>query len=277
MALGALAFAGSAEAQETDRRLTLRRGRLFIGATINGVATVALLDTAAELTLVDRDFASRIGLSGGQGVEARGSGAGAQAATLVEGVAIKAAGVANNQATVAIVDLSDVSRRLNGAAITIILGRDYFELARFAVDLSRPSFRAMQTGDAPRGQHIVLQDEFGVLTMPASVEGQSARAAVDLGNGTLPLISRDFATRIGALSDGRSLGLDRGGGIGGAADRQTFRLSTLYVGWRTFRNVRVAVDAGRNASDLNFGTSILRDFRITLDFAQKQMWLDQAH
>jgi predicted aspartyl protease len=196
-----------------------------------------------------------------------------EAASLVEGVAISAAGVSSENATVAIIDLSDVSRRLNGAPISLILGRDYFALSRFEVDISRRLFRALPAQSSPAGRHETLLEEFGTLALSASAEGHDAHAVVDLGNGNIPLISRNFAERLGALTDGRPIGLDRGGGIGGAADRQTFRLSRLDVGGRRFHGVRVAVDAGQNASDLNLGASILRHFHMTLDFGQKQMWL----
>lgn len=275
-AAGALSLTSGGVAWGAATGLGIRRGRLFIEAGINHVRTRALLDTAAELTVIDRAFAAGIGVSGGQDVEAKGSGPNTQAASIVEGVNIEAAGVVNDRATVALVDLSDVSRRLNGAPISVILGRDYFELARFEVDLPRRIFRAMGANERPRGQRAALTEEFGTLALEVRAEGRGARAAVDLGNGTMPLISRAFASRLGALTDGRPLGLDRGGGIGGAADRQAFQLATLEVSGKTFHAVRVAIDAGQNASDLNLGTSILRHFHMAIDFAQRQMWLERT-
>jgi predicted aspartyl protease len=263
-----------AAAAPATTRLTMRRHRLFVSARIDGHETQALLDSAAEMTLVDRAFAARIGLGTGHPVTAKGSGANTTEAELVDHISIDAAGVSMTDARIAVIDLADVSRRLNGAPLTLILGRDYFDQARFAIDLSSPSLRVLSRDTLPLGQRFDLGGEFGVETIPVVAEGIAARATVDLGNGNDPLISPAFAARLGVLTDGRPTQREKGGGIGGEAMRQSFVLSTLTVAGETFRDVRVSVDAGKNASDLNIGVSILKHFLIVTDFAQSAIWLD---
>ena len=51
-------------------------------------------------------------------------------------------------------------------------------------------------------------------------------------------------------------------------------LRNLRVGGREFTDVPAAIDPGETASDLNIGTSILRDFVITTDFAAGAIWLE---
>ena len=45
------------------------------------------------------------------------------------------------------------------------------------------------------------------------------------------------------------------------------------MGGEEFRNVEAGVDALENAGDLNIGTSILRRFVVTTDFAGKTVYL----
>jgi hypothetical protein len=51
--------------------LTVRGDRIFLPARINGVETEAVLDSAAEASVVDDGFAARIGAGRGRPVTAR--------------------------------------------------------------------------------------------------------------------------------------------------------------------------------------------------------------
>ncbi len=268
-------FAKARKSQLT--RMILRNQRLFVPARINGHAVLALLDSAAELTLLDRSFAARIGLVGGAETQARGSGADSVSAQLLDRVTIIAPGMMDYNGPAAVVDLADVSRRLNGAPINVILGRDYFDQVRLEIDIDARTLRPLSSGDHPAGLLFPLKTEFGVETMAVVAEGKNARATVDLGNGNEPLISRAFAARIGALTDGRTIGRDNGGGIGGEAARERFILKSMTIGQRLFVDIPVIVDAGENASDLNLGTSVLRHFVVTTDFGNHRLWLQPKH
>lgn len=255
-------------------RLRISRNRLYVPARIAGRPVEALLDSAAELTLVDKAFAARAGIGGGAKATAQGSGAAVVDSELVDGVSIAAFGVRINRGQVAIVDLSDVAKRLTNGPLNVILGRDVFDQARLAIDISHRSIRVLDRATSPRGREFPLTPEFGIETMPADAEGQAARATVDLGNGTDVLVSPAFAVKLGALVDGRPLTRDTGGGIGGAATRTRFHLRTLRVANHVFRDVPATIDAGKNATDLNIGVSILRRFRLVLEFSEQKIWLD---
>ncbi|MFM5894040.1 MAG: retropepsin-like aspartic protease [Novosphingobium sp.] len=264
----------SAKARKSQlTRLISRNQRLFVPARINGHAVLALLDSAAELTLLDRSFAARIGLVGGTETQARGSGAGSVSAQLLDHVTITAPGMMEHLGPAAVVDLTDVSRRLNGVPIVAILGRDYFDQVRLEIDIDARTLRPLGSNDHPAGQLFPLKTEFGVETMDVVAEGRIARATVDLGNGNEPLISRAFASRLGALTDGRTIGQAQGGGIGGEAARERFILKNITIGQKIFIDIPVIVDASENASDLNLGTSVLRHFVVTTDFGNHRLWL----
>lgn len=275
-ALAAGGLAGplsAAVAPEPYAPLKLYRNRLYVPARIAGAPAEALLDSAAELTLIDRAFARRAGLAVGAAATVLGSGAGNAQSEIVEHVRIETLGLSNPDGVVAVLDLSDVARRLTGGTLDVILGRNVFDLARLEIDIAGGRIRVLDRRLRPRGRELALTGAFGVETIPVLAEGQPAAATLDLGNGTDVLISRAFAQRLGALEDGRPIHDNPGGGIGGKAHRQGFTLKTIDLAGRRFRNVSVAIDAGEHATDLNIGVSLLKHFHLVTDFARKTVWL----
>jgi predicted aspartyl protease len=280
----ATAFAATAIAQPaapaaaTNRAeypLTLARGsRILVAARIDGHPVTALLDSAAEATMIDRAFARRLGLGRGAAATGHGSGEAAFDADLVPGVSLEAVGLALANQTVAVVDLTDVGRRLLGRRIDVILGREIFDAARLTIDLGRRRIAVAPAGVTPPGVRLELVAEHGVETVPVRIEdGETVRATFDLGNGSHVLIGRAYAERAGLLTDGRPVASERGGGLGGEVARQTFVLRSLELAGRRFESVRAAIDAQDTASAVNLGVSLLRHFVITTDFAGRAVWL----
>jgi len=262
-------FAGPAAAEP----LEMFNNRLFVGVSVNGTATRALLDSGAEMSILDDDFAARAGLSGSGSATTHGSGAGTMEARFAEDVAVRAAGEDLRQ-RVAILDLGEVSGRLIGRPLDMILGRELFDRARLRIDISGGTIDPAPAGE-PAGVRLALGDHRGIPTIAAAVEGQAPVATVfDLGNGSEVLIGRAYAERIGLTVPDRIVERRSGGGLGGAQERDIVILRSLNVGGREFRDVRAAIDPGETASDLNIGTSILRHFLITTDFAGRAVWLE---
>jgi predicted aspartyl protease len=256
--------------------LTLIAGsRLMIAAKINGRPVDALLDSAAEATLINRTFARELKLDRGEAVTGQGSGQNAFDATLVGGVSIEALGLTLRDQTVAVTDLSDVGKRLLGGRIDVILGREIFDAARLSIDIKARRIAVVSRDTTPRGKRLALTSEHGVETVPVRVEsGDPVRATFDLGNGTQVLISAAFAARLGLLTDGRKVTTERGGGLGGEAVRQVLTLRSIEIAGRRFKNISAAIDPQPSASDVNIGVSLLRQFRITTDFAEHAVWLE---
>src|SRR3569833_4290600 len=87
----------------TSYPLTLINGsRLMVDARINGHAVRALLDSAAESTLIDRKTATSLQVSGGTAVTGQGSGAESFEAAEVKGVTLEAFGLTLKDQTVAV-------------------------------------------------------------------------------------------------------------------------------------------------------------------------------
>jgi len=254
--------------------LELFNDRPFVTVMVNGHATNALLDSAAETTLIDDDFAARIGLIAAGQVTAHGSGADAMTATLANPSTARIRfGRWTYSGQPAILDLDEVSSRLIGRHVDMILGREIFDANVVRLDLQR---RTVDVGGRAgrRGVRLPLGEHRGTPTVPVAIEGHEAVQTVfDTGNGTGVLVGSAYARRIG-LTGARIVAQEAGGGLGGAVRRDIVVLRSLTLAGRTFRNVRAAIDPGATASDLNIGTSILRHFLITTDFPNHAIWLE---
>ena len=246
--------------------------RPFVRIAVNGQPVTALLDTAAEMTLIDDDAAVRLGLVPTGAATAHGSGAATLGARFADHVAVEAAGV-SVELRAGILDLGEVSGRLLGRPVDMLLGRDLFDNARLRLDYASGTLTLAE--GTPRGVRLPLGEHRGTPTVPAAVEGHApVQTVLDTGNGSDVLVGSAYARRIGLLAPGRIVARSQGGGLGGARIRDVVILRSFTIAGRTFRNVRAAIDPGETASDHNIGTSILRHFVLTTDFAGHQVWLE---
>lgn len=275
LALASLVLPIAADAGDAYTLSLTRGSRLMIAARINGHPVRALLDSAAEATLLNREFARQLHLGEATVVEGHGSGEAAFEASLVKGVELSALGLILPDQTVAIADLTDVGQRLLGGRIDVILGREIFDAARISIDIDARRIGILPPQRQPAGMRLDLVTEHGVETIPVRIEGgEPVRATFDLGNGSQVMIGAAFAARSALLNDGRKIGTTRGGGLGGETTRQVFTLKSLEVAGRRFSGVRAAIDAEPSASDANIGVSVLRHFLITTDYANHAVWLE---
>jgi len=269
------ALPGSPPAAPGSYPVALTRGsRLLVDARVNGHAVKALLDSAAEATLIDPAFAGALKLASGTTVTGQGSGDASFDAALIKGVELQVFGVTLPDQTVAVTELADVGRRLLGQPLDVILGREIFDAARLRIDIEGRRITVMPRDTVPPGIRLELTTENGVETLPVRLEGAGEQRAVfDLGNGSEVLVGSKLAARLHLLTDGRQVSSARGGGLGGETSRQLIPLHSLEVAGRTFREVPAAIDSQPSAADLNIGVSILRHFVITSDFAAHTLWL----
>jgi predicted aspartyl protease len=266
----------AADTSENGYPISLTRGsRLMISARVNGHPVEALLDSAAEATLVDHQLATSLQLVNGTAATGHGSGESAFDATLINGVRLQAFGLTLDNQTVGITDLTDVGTRLLGNRIEVILGREIFDAARLRIDIEARQISVMKADQEPGGAKLKLVTEHGIETIPVKVEGQGpVRATFDLGNGSEVLVGSKLAARLHLLTDGRTVTTRAGGGLGGAQQRQVITLHTLEVAGQRFTDVPAAIDTQSTASDVNIGVSVLRQFIITTDFAKRAVWLE---
>lgn len=248
--------------------------RLFMPVTIQGVETEALLDSGAEMTLLDTSFASAAGLVAFGEEQARGTGAGTERVQFAEGVTILAAGETLADRMVAIMDLGDISARLIGSPLTVILGREFFDAGAVYLDIEAGILDAAPAALAPRGDMLPLTDAHGIKQMPVRINGQPVMADFDLGNGGDILMSKAFAEAAGLLTEDNILGTATGGGIGGPVERTLVRIDTLTIGTTTLRGLTGAVSPSSDGAEMNVGVPVLRQFRMVIDYPQDRVWLE---
>ena len=249
--------------------LKVINGRLFIPANVNGVATEALLDSGAEATLVDPALAAKAKFPEGTPRIMKGS-AGSAPARIVEGITVKALGVELHPEVVVVLDMSDLSTRLIKRPTQAIVGRELFDAARLRIDLAGGRITTVSKDASPRGVKLPLTPHAGIEGIPVRANGVSAQAEFDLGNGSDVMISRDLVTRLKLPI----LGKKTGGGIGGAIERDYVLLPVLEVAGRRFTTVHTTIDDQPSHNDMNVGTAILKNFRITTDFKDWAVWLE---
>jgi Aspartyl protease len=267
----ALQAAAAFAAEPSAPSLSVRADRLFMPIEVNGQKTEALLDSAAESSLIDPTFASELGLRVAGEQTARGSG-GTTEARFAK-VSVRAAGVNLNGITVAVVDLSDISHRLVGSKIRFILGRELFDAARLRIDIGAGTLKVLSAHDPVSGAALPLSEHAGIESFPVRADGVAAAADFDLGNGGQVLVGKAFAERNGWLAPGRIIARRKGGGLGGEIERDVIKIGRLELGGKTLHDIEAEVDPMDNAGDLNLGVRILRQFMIVTDFAQHRIWL----
>lgn len=193
-AIGEIAASSAQQSNSTTYALRpTAGGRLLLDARVNGHPVEALLDSAAEASLLDTEFAREVGLLSGKDVTARGSGAGTMKAQVFTGVTLEAFGLKLTNQTVGVLSLADVGKRLFGRPLPFILGREVFDNARLEIDIEGLTARVADSSTEPRGVRLPVQSSHGVPTIPVILEGRPAQAAFDLGNGTRPLLGGNFA------------------------------------------------------------------------------------
>lgn len=270
--LGAALLApGCARAAPGVTPLRLAGDRIYLDATINGVAVEALLDSGAELTVLDSSFADRLRLGRGTEATARGTGAATAQARLVGGVTTQVAGLTLRSPTIAVIDLGDISRRLAHRRIDAIIGRDLFDASRLAINLARGTLAVIERRREPAGERLMLTPRRGIETIPVIIEGETVQADFDLGNGGRVLVGGETAERL--LRDGRATATVGAGGIGGETRQRTLTLRELVIAEQRFTNVPAAVDASPTAAPANIGVRILRNFDLITDFPERVIWL----
>lgn len=252
--------------------LRVHNNRLFVPVHINGVAAEAILDSAAEMTFVDTQFAARLGLTPEGSETARGSGGNTQV-KFAKGVHIEAVGVKLGDTTVALLDMTDLSKRLVDRPLQVILGRELFDAARLRIDIAGGTIDKVDATLRPDGIRLPLTPHRGIESLPCKIEGIASQADLDLGNGSEVLIDKAFAEKHGLLKPERIVERKEGGGIGGAVVRDIVLLSSLEVSGVKFENVRAAIDPQSSAGDVNIGTSILQRFVLVIDYPERAVWL----
>lgn len=253
--------------------LKLHANRVYVPVTINGVKAEALLDSAAEATFIDPKLAAQLNLTAEGSQTAKGSGGSTQV-QFAKNVNIEAAGVKLTNMTVALMDMSGLSKLVQ-TDLKIILGREFFDAGRVLIDIASGQIQKLDRSAEPAGVKLPLTSQRGIEHFPCKVEGIATGCDIDLGNGSEVLVGKTFAGKHNLNGPERIVEKKQGGGIGGSVVRDIMVMSSLEIGGVEFKDVRGAIDPQPTAGDVNVGTSVLRNFVLVIDYPQRAVWFNR--
>ncbi|WP_426732684.1 aspartyl protease family protein [Myxococcus faecalis] len=255
--------------------------RVFIPAKVNGKPTQVLLDSGAEMTVVDAAYARTLGLKTEGQVAAVGSGGQAQA-QFASGVDIGMGNLRLTGLTVAVIDLAPVARML-GHPLPVILGKEAFH--QLVVDVDFPNRRVAFHDRAhfkPPAKAVrlpLVESAGGQRAVQLSVEGRPAIPVLfDVGNGgALSLFPAYWEEA--RLLEGRPSSKTLSGAVGGLRERDVATLKRIELAGVTLENVpTVFDDAGNSISTSdrllgNLGLGVLARFRMLTDYQTDTLML----
>ncbi|ABF88131.1 hypothetical protein MXAN_6280 [Myxococcus xanthus DK 1622] len=255
--------------------------RVYIPARVNGQATQVLLDSGAEMTVVDTAYARELGLKTQGQLAAVGSGGHAQA-QLAGGVDITLGNLRLTGLTVAVINLSEVAR-LIGHPLPVVLGKESFN--QLVVDVDFPNRRvafhdASRFKAPPRAVRLPLVESAGgQRAVQISIEGRPPIPVLfDVGNGGALSLFPAYWQQAGLLTERRS-SRTLSGAVGGLRERDVATLKDIQLAGITLKDVpTVFDDAGKSisASDRllgNLGLAVLGRFRMITDYATDTLML----
>lgn len=257
-----------------------RGNRIVLNGRINGAKTSMVLDSGAGVTALDRAFAEKIGLKGGQKISASGTG-GDQEAELYQNVTIEAGNLRLSGVTVVAIDMSQIAKAI-GRPIPVVLGREFFIAGIIGLDFDRREITLSPTDRfaAPTGAiEVKLKREGTLHFIPISISGlPSVEAAFDLGNGGTLSLSKEYHESQPLFA---SLPFATGlaGGVGGLHEIK--RVTVPRVKMAGFTLERVPADLGAIANGpyegrANVGIQMFRPFKLTMDLGHDRLWLQRS-
>lgn len=260
-----------------------QRRYVYLRGEVNGVATDVVLDSGAGMTVLDRALAEKLKLRVEGELEARGTG-GNVGAGLVSGVTVALAGMEIGPLSAAVLDLSDVGRRL-GRPLPLILGKELFHAVVVDLDYPASRIRFLDGGTfryaGPGRKLELIPAEDGHKSVTVSIEGaEGVVVGLDTGQGGALSVFRHYAEARGFLA-GRPVSETRSGGVGGATTMKVATLRSVTIAGYDLRNVPAAFQSTdvRGAFDTkrqegNLGAGILSRFRVLFDYARGALWLE---
>ena len=254
-----------------------RGHRIFFTGAVNGADTAMMLDSGASSTVLDDDFAAKIGLTKGNAISVQGA-SGEVPGRMERTTTIKVGALTLNGADVLVIDLDPVARAI-GRPIPVVLGRDAMKASVMTIDFPARTIAFTDRANAapPVGAaRIALQDGDHLRTVPIAIGGdQPIQATLDIGNGGSLLLSNQYWKDKPALASLRYAETQTGG-VGGLKTARRVVLPEISFAGQKLTNVPAVLNTDPEALPTeggNVGIELLKPFVVTIDDTGGVMYL----
>jgi hypothetical protein len=262
---------------------------VLVKVSINGAPPVDfILDTGAELSLLDRDFAYGLGLRPEGESQVQGVAASASTQFVKLGAITLAGehgGATLKDFRAVVLDLAESQQYVLWRKTAGILGADF--LSRFVVTIDYDAQTVTlddpaQFTYAGAGAAVPFELYSGVPLVDLTLnQGCSGKFLVDVGNAFQFVVHGSAVRSCQMLSNLKRRDIEAsGGGIGGGFVSSMCRLDSVRIGPFSLPEPIAALtltrDGGMANHDLagNIGNSVLERFRCTFDYAHRVLYLE---
>jgi len=249
-------------------------GYIELAGEVAGREVRAMLDSGAGITVLDRAFAESIGLQMRDGGTIQGIG-GEEQLYLADGVTVSVPGVTLRDASVAVLDLSEIADKM-GRRFEVILGVEVFTRAVVTIDYParRLSFAPPHAYEAPAGAHSVrMFSRGGVPKVECRYEKlPTTLCDIDTGSNSTVDIVAHYVDEYDMLEGRRAVSRAATGGVGGMIETSVstlreFSFAGVSVGSSPANFMAEAVgslDTDEIAG--NIGAGVLGSFVLVFDY-----------
>lgn len=268
--------------------LELTQNHPYVPVFVNGKGpSMFILDTGADLTVIEKGHAAELGLAMEGSIEIRGGGEGTLDASMIAGPTVTIAGLEIPSGAMIAIPLGPLSL-YEGRPMQGILGYDV--LSRFVVEVDyagkQVTFHDPAKFETPKGSRpfeIYFDGNSpvvkGTIALP---DGRAfdARLTIDTGNRTALILHQPF---VEAHQIRRALpalpNAPLGMGVGGMTRQDLGRVASLSLGEFVMKGPLTSFSietSGANANpelDGNLGSEVLRRFTLWIDYGNKRILL----
>jgi hypothetical protein len=249
----------------------LVHNHLLFRAMVEGHEVWALLDNGLAGSAVDSGFAKladlKLGPPAGRALTATGS----LERRLVTDVRFEIPGQMEVRAPLQAIDLSVVSK-LSGRPVSLIIGKDYFDILAFFVSSTTSTFQLAPSGamHVPPGT-ARLDLKNGEPQRDVMIAGKTAVVTPDLGSDLAIGLSASAWNRLGlsATAEGKLVGAN-----GRTASTMLAIVDTISIGPIWARNLRVTVAPMLpSTGDGIIGMGFFSRYDFVIDQKARHIWL----
>ncbi|NOX67557.1 MAG: hypothetical protein GXP15_00040 [Gammaproteobacteria bacterium] len=258
---------------------------ILVRGTVNGHATDMLLDTGAQISLIDKSYARRVGVRRGKKLNVRGVG-GRTKSYAAKNIEVSAGEFSLDLDAVALMDLS-VFGLVTGRPINFILGSESLE--DIVVDIDYPNrriaFRSAKDFEYAGSGHTVPVKALkrGRHAIRATIENtEPGWYLIDTGNASSAMVFAAFARDQQILQNRALISESVSGGISGIIRETITSVGRFTIGGFELNDMPIEVPAeneGRQTSedfDGLLGNEVLSRFRVIFDYSRGQIHLEPA-